>query len=205
MNIFIDAKNGKKIKEIEYLSKKENIDEDFIYKHFIKGEIVIFKNRLRDIDPVAVGKGLLTKVNANLGSSPDITDINLEIDKAKIAIDAGADAIMDLSIGEGITFFRREILKNSSVPLGTVPLYEAAAEMGFNAKSVIDMDIKDYLKVIKRQAEEGVDFMTIHSGVTLKSIESLNSQKRIVGITSRGGSILAEWMLKNKKENPLYE
>jgi phosphomethylpyrimidine synthase len=205
MNIFIDAKNGKEIDEIDYISKHENIDKDFVNENFIKGEIVILKNSLRNINPVAIGKGMSTKVNANLGSSPDLFDIDLEQEKTRVAIEAGADTIMDLSIGGDITFFRREILKNLTVPLGTVPLYEAAAEMGFKAKSVIEMDIKDYLKVVKRQAEEGVDFMTIHSGVTLKSIESLNSQKRIIGITSRGGSILAEWMLRNKKENPLYE
>ena len=172
---------------------------------FSKGEIAIFKNRLRNIKPVAVGKGLRTKINANIGSSPDMFNIDIELEKLKIAIEYGADTVMDLSTGGNIRDFRKRIIEESSVPLGTVPIYEAAVHMVNQKKSIMNMKIGDYLEVIKRQAEDGVDYMTIHSGVTMQSLESLNSQERIIGITSRGGSMLAQWISFNKKENPLYE
>jgi phosphomethylpyrimidine synthase len=125
--------------------------------------------------------------------------------KLKAAVDNGANAIMDLSTGGDLSFFRKKILENSPVPLGTVPIYEAAVRMVSQKKSLVEMTINDFLQIIQDQAEEGVDFMTIHSGVTRSSIASLKSQDRITGITSRGGSILAEWINYNKKENPLFE
>ena len=204
-NTFINSKKGIISPEIEYIAGIENLPVDQILKPFSQGEIVIFKNRLRDIKPVAVGKGLKTKINANIGSSPDLCDIDIELEKLKTAIEAGTDTIMDLSIGGDIPYFREMITKESSVPLGTVPIYEVAANMVKKRKSIMEMTIDDFLTVIKLQAEGGVDFMTIHSGVTRDSLESLNSQERIIGITSRGGSILAEWIMRNKKENPLFE
>ncbi|MFC1668784.1 phosphomethylpyrimidine synthase ThiC [Spirochaetota bacterium] len=205
MNIFKKAKDNTVTTELEYISKVEEIPMEELLEYFAKGEIAVFRNNRRDINPVAIGRGLRTKINANIGSSPDLFDLDVELEKLNVAIKAGADTIMDLSIGGNVSHFRKEILENSSVPLGTVPLYEVALDMMNKKKSLIDMTIDDFLKVIIRQAEDGVDFMTIHSGVTVKAIESLNSQERIVGITSRGGSILAEWMKKNNKENPLYE
>ncbi len=205
MNIFKKAKNNQTSPEVEFIAETEDLPLDHVMSRFAEGEIAIFKNTLRNINPVGVGKGLKTKVNANIGSSPDFFDLETELKKLDAAIQAGADTIMDLSIGGDISYFRKKITAKSSVPLGTVPLYETAVEMTRNKKSIMDMTIKDFLNVVQKQAEEGVDFMTIHSGITLQSIESLKSQKRIIGITSRGGSILAEWMALNKKENPLYE
>ncbi|PKL37661.1 MAG: phosphomethylpyrimidine synthase [Spirochaetae bacterium HGW-Spirochaetae-1] len=205
MNIFVQARQGIVTPEVNYVAGKEVLSIEHVMTHFARGEIVIFKNKKRDINPVGVGKGLTTKINANIGTSPDLFNLDTELEKLKMAVKYGADAVMDLSIGGDVTFFRRKILENSSVPLGTVPLYETAKEMTDQKKSIMEMTIKDFLKVIQRQAEEGVDFMTIHSGVTRQSVESLRSQKRIIGITSRGGSILGEWMKLNKKENPLYE
>jgi phosphomethylpyrimidine synthase len=163
------------------------------------------KNPKRSIKPVAVGAGLSTKVNANIGSSPDLFDMKIELEKLKTAEEAGADAVMDLSTGGNTPEFRRMVLEKSSIPVGTVPLYDAAVIMAAQKKSVMEMTIGDFLKIIETQAEEGVDFMTIHSGITAASLASLKSQARVTGITSRGGSIIAEWMKLNKKENPLYE
>jgi len=205
MNIFENAKKGISSPEVKYIAEKEDLSEEFVLKSLALGKIVIFKNKIRTINPLAVGSQTTTKVNANIGTSPDQFELDLELEKLKVAENAGADAVMDLSTGGDLAFFRNEILKNSAIPLGTVPLYEVAVNMSNQGKSIMDMTIDDFLDVVKKQAKEGVDFMTIHSGVTLKSIESLKSQDRIVGITSRGGSIIAEWMAKHNKENPLYE
>jgi phosphomethylpyrimidine synthase len=205
MNIFQQSKNGITAPEVEAISRYEEVPVAFVLDSFSKGEIAIFKNRLRNIKPVAVGKGLRTKINANIGSSPDMFNIETELEKLKIAIEYGADTVMDLSTGGNIRDFRKKIIQESSVPLGTVPIYEVAVSMVNQKKSIMDMKIDDYLEVIKRQAEDGVDYMTIHSGVTRQSLESLYSQERIIGIVSRGGSILSEWISINKKENPLYE
>jgi len=205
MNIFEKAKQGIVTPEVEFVAKKEDLSVEFVMEHFAAGKIAIFKNSIRDIDPVAVGKGISTKINANIGTSPDLFDLETELEKLNTAVKFGADAVMDLSVGGDVTFFRQKILEKSKVPLGTVPLYEVIKEMTDQKKSIMEMTIMDYLAIIRRQAEEGVDFMTIHSGVTRQSLESLKSQKRIVGITSRGGSILGEWIKHNGKDNPLYE
>lgn len=205
MNIFEQAKKGIITKEVEHVAAAECLDIDFVQENFAKGRIAIVKNKMRKISPVGVGAGTRTKVNANIGSSPDFFDIDTEILKLEAAINAGADAVMDLSTGGDLRFFRNEILKRSTVPIGTVPLYETACDLTKAKKSIMDLTINDLLKTIRAQAESGVDFMTIHSGVTRQSVASLKSQKRILDITSRGGAILAEWMSLNKKENPLFE
>lgn len=205
MNIFEQAKKGIITKEVEHVAAAECLDIDFVQENFARGKIAIVKNRVRNISPVGVGTGTRTKVNANIGSSPDFFDIETEILKLEAAISAGADAVMDLSTGGDLKFFRNEILKRSTVPIGTVPLYETACDLTKAKKSIMDLTINDLLKTIRAQAESGVDFMTIHSGVTRQSVASLKSQKRILDITSRGGAIIAEWMSLNKKENPLFE
>ncbi len=205
MNIFSQAKKGIVSEEVETVAKNEGLPVQQVLKDVAEGKITIFKNSKRDITPLGVGKGLTTKVNANIGTSPDMFEIETELAKLDVAVKAGADAVMDLSTGGDLTFFRKKILEKSPVPLGTVPIYEAAVRMVKQKKSMVEMTIEDFLEIIKDQAEEGVDFMTIHSGVTQASVASLHSQERIVGITSRGGSILAEWMKFNGRENPLYE
>ncbi|MFH0974156.1 MAG: phosphomethylpyrimidine synthase ThiC [Spirochaetota bacterium] len=205
MNIFQKSKQGIITPEVEAIAGYEDVPLKQVMDSFAKGEIAIFKNNKKNIKPVAVGKGLRTKINANIGSSPDMFKIDVELAKLKTAIEYGADTVMDLSTGGNIRDFRKRILEESTVPLGTVPIYEVAVHMVQQRKSIIDMKIEDYLEVIKRQAEDGVDYMTIHSGVTTESLESLNSQERIVGITSRGGSMLSQWISFNKKQNPLYQ
>ena len=205
MNIFQKAKENIISDEIKFIAEQEDLSLDFVMKHFTSGETVILKNSLRNINPVAIGKGVSTKINANIGSSPDMFVLDDEMEKLRIAVEFGADAVMDLSIGGDVTYFRRKILEKSPVPLGTVPIYEVIKELTGRKKSIMEMTIDDFLMIVERQAKEGVDFMTIHSGITKSSLESLYSQKRLVGITSRGGSILAEWIKKNNKENPLFE
>ncbi len=205
MNIFQKSKDGIISPEVEAVSRNECIPVSSVMESFSRGEIAIFKNRLRNIKPVAIGRGLRTKINANIGSSPDMFNIDIELEKLKTAIEYGADTVMDLSTGGNIREFRKRIIEESSVPLGTVPIYEVAVSMVSKKKSIIDMKIDDYLEVIEKQAEDGVDYMTIHSGVTMQSLESLRSQERIIGVTSRGGSMLSHWVSVNKKENPLYE
>ncbi len=204
MNKEINTSNWEKSGDLTAVAESEKLTIDFIREHLASGEIVILKNSKRDIAPVAVGKNLRTKVNANIGSSPDLFDMDYELKKLETAVNAGTDTVMDLSTGGDIRNFRRRITEASSIPLGTVPLYEAAVEMRKRKKSIMEMTIGDFLEIVRIQAEEGVDFMTIHSGITRDSYESLKSHERIAGIVSRGGSILAEWMKLNKSENPLY-
>jgi phosphomethylpyrimidine synthase len=204
MNRVINTENWEKSGDIKSVAELENLTSDFVKKHLASGEIVILRNSKRRIVPVAVGKNLRTKVNANIGSSPDLFKMENELQKLEAAVNAGADTIMDLSVGGDIREFRRQITEASKIPLGTVPLYEAAVEMRKQKKSIMEMTIDDYLEIVRIQAEEGVDFMTIHSGITRSSYESLKSEERVAGIVSRGGSILAEWMKLNKSENPLY-
>ena len=205
MNIFSQAKRGIISDEIKSVAEDESLPVEFIFEKFVNGQITILRNRKRKIRPVGVGCGLRTKINANIGTSPDLFSLEEELKKLKAAVESGADAVMDLSTGGDLSFFRNKIIENSPLPLGTVPIYEAAVRMVAQKKSLVELNIKDFLQIIRDQAEEGVDFMTIHSGVTRASVASLHSQQRITGITSRGGAILAEWMKFNGKENPLYE
>lgn len=205
MNLFSKAKKGIISPELLTVAESESIPSDSLLNDVKEGRVTIVKNVRRNIKPVGVGKNLRTKINANIGTSPDLFDIEIELNKLSTAVKYGADAIMDLSTGGDLSFFRKEILKNSPIPLGTVPIYEAAVRLSSKKRSICDMTINDFLEIVRLQAEEGVDFMTIHSGVTRASVESLHSQKRITGITSRGGSMLAEWIKKNNRENPLFE
>ncbi len=205
MNLLQKARQGTMAPEIEYAARTEGIEPAEALRACAAGTLVIVKNERRTIPPMAVGAGTRTKINANIGASPDLTDEAMEIEKLRTAEEAGADTIMDLSIGPGTQAMRRKLLSLTKLPLGTVPLYETAALLIEAKKSVLDLTLDDFLETIRCQAEEGVDFMTIHSGVTRESVRSLKTAERIIGITSRGGSILAEWMAYHKKENPLYE
>lgn len=204
------AKNNIITEEMRFCSEAEGVTAEQVCQDISNGYTVITKNRIRDIKPLAIGKGLKTKVNANIGSSGDNYSIKAELEKLLTAIDSGADAVMDLSTGGNIVEFRREILNNSSVPVGTVPLYEAFQPAMENNSSgglgFIDKFDPEYLfEVIERQCEEGVDFITVHCGLTLEAVRKMNQQTRIMGIVSRGGSLIAAWMIKNNRENPLYE
>ncbi len=188
---------------LNYIVKKESIGINRLKSNIAQGSAVILANKNhKNIRPVAIGKGLTTKVNANIGASS--TDLNLEAElkKLNVAVKAGADTIMDLTIADDfkdIDKIRKAIIQNCNQPLGTVPIYQVAIESG----SLKDMTIESYLKVYEKQAKEGVDFTTVHAGVTKKALELVS--KRLIPVVSRGGSFLLKWMSKNNKESFLYE
>ncbi len=197
------AKSGKYPNWLEMVAKEENIDLDLLIRLIAKGEVVVPRNILRNSEfrAKAIGKFVSTKVNANVGTSEDYINVDEEVLKAKISIEAGADAVMDLSTGGNLDKIRREIMKVVDVPFGTVPIYQAAK----GCKKVVDMDEDDFFKVVEKQAKDGVDFMTIHAGVNWNSVERLKRSKRLLGVVSRGGAITIGWMLHNQRENPYYE
>lgn len=205
MTQMTEAKKGNITPEMKAVSKYERIDVETIRRKIANGTIVIPKNVNRDTDVRGIGSGLSTKVNANIGSSSKIEDKDLEVKKAKLAVEYGADAVMDLSTGPKLNEFRKAILNAIDVPLGTVPIYEAGAHTLNANKEIIDMDEDLIFKVIESQAKEGVDFMTLHCGITKELVPKIQAQKRKMGIVSRGGTFLASWILHNDKENPLYE
>ena len=200
-----EAKKGNITKEAEIVAKFENIEIQKLIKLIAEGKVVIPKNINSNSKPCGIGSGLKTKINANIGSSSKMEDLPLEIQKAKIAVEYGADAIMDLSTGENLNEFRKEIISAVDVPIGTVPIYEAGVATQKKGKAITEMDEEDIFKAIENQAKEGVDFMTLHCGINKDLVEKLQNAKRVMGIVSRGGTFLASWILHNKKENPLFE
>jgi len=200
------AKEGRETEEMRLIARDEDESPQNIRMRIAEGTVIITRNVQREnIHPIGVGKGLRTKVNANIGTSPDVCDLNLEIEKAKIAIKYGADTIMDLSIGGSLDEIRRAILKAVNVPVGTVPIYQAAVEAARRKGSIVHMTEDDIFNTIEKHAKDGVDFMTVHCGVTKEIVEKLAKQPRLMGIVSRGGTFLAVWMLHNNEENPLYK
>jgi len=154
--------------------------------------------------PVGIGKGLRTKVNVNIGTSRDFPLLANELRKVKISLAHGADALMDLSTGGDLRKIRRAILARTPVPLGTVPIYQAAVKAIDRGGTIIDITEDDLFEAIESQAREGVDFMTVHCGLTLKAIDRLKQQGRVADVVSRGGAFHLAWMLHNGKENPFY-
>ncbi|MGM0369975.1 MAG: phosphomethylpyrimidine synthase ThiC, partial [Bacillota bacterium] len=170
------------------------------------GTIVIPANKNHQhLDPNGFGKGLATKVNANFGTAEDYQNIEAELKKLDVAVAAGADAVMDLSTGDSITETRQRILAQANVPLGTVPIYQATVECLQDDRAIVDLTVDEIFAVIEKQAQDGVDFITVHSGLTLETLRHLKDEERVTDIVSRGGSFLAGWMLHNERENPLYE
>ena len=199
------ARKGQITDEMETVAKEENIDVQKLIKRLSKGFITIPKNVNGKSVPKGIGKGLTTKINANVGSSSEMEDIEVEVQKAKIAVEYGADAVMDLSTGPHLKAVREKIMQAVDVPIGTVPIYEAAVGASEEKGAVINMDEDDMFNAIINQAKEGVDFMTIHSGITIDTVEKVKNSDRIMGIVSRGGAFLAAWILQNGEENPLYK
>ncbi len=206
MTLLTRARNGEVPPEIVQAAADEGISPERLRDAIAAGRAVIPKNRLRKSGrPVAVGEGLRVKVNANVGSSRDRADIALEMEKMRVAVAAGADAVMDLSTGGPIDAIRRAILAECPVPVGTVPVYQAAADAAGKGKSWVELSPDDFFDGIEKQARDGVDFMTVHCGVTRAALDRLVREGRRLDIVSRGGSLLAEWMSFNGKENPFFE
>jgi len=200
------ARKGEISEEMEICSGQEGVSPEFIRRGVEEGTIVLVRNnRHTSILPLAIGKGLRTKVNANIGTSQDHSDLDLELQKVKISEAAKADAIMDLSTGGDVSMIRKEIIKATSLIVGTVPIYQVATKMLNNRKSIMEMTEDDIFGAIEENGEDGVDFVTVHCGVTQRSVGCINEEGRVLGIVSRGGSILERWMSYNEKENPLYE
>lgn len=201
------ANKNKLSDEMMVIADREGIAPEEIMRSVREGSVVILKNckRRKNILPVGIGKGLKTKVNANLGTSGDLAEIPLEVEKLRVAIESGADTVMDLSTGGIVDEARRTIIENSTVPVGTVPIYQAALEAVRKGKSFVEMSPEELFDCILKHAEDGVDFMTVHCGITRHSIELLKKHPRVMGVVSRGGTLMLEWMQYNDSENPLYE
>ena len=202
----IEAQKGIITKEMEIVARDEDVSTEWLREKIASGRIVIPVNRNhRGVKPVGIGEGLRIKVNTNLGTSSDHIDLEEELRKLEVSIQAGTDAVMDLSTGGDIDAIRKEIIRHAPIPVGTVPIYEAAIEAAKKRNALAKMRVEDLFEVIERQAEEGVDFMTLHCGVTRNTVERLKRSHRLLGVVSRGGSFLIEWMVYNGQENPLYE
>jgi len=199
------AKMGQITEEMRIVAKEEDETPERICKRVAAGSVVITRNIEREnVIPIGIGEGLHTKINANVGTSADLCDLSLEVEKAKIAVKYGADTVMDLSTSGNLDEIRRAILNAVSVPIGTVPIYQTAIEATKNKGAIIHMDEDDIFNTIERHAKDGVDFMTVHCGVTQQIIKRIARHPRLMGIVSRGGTFLAAWILHHKKENPLY-
>jgi phosphomethylpyrimidine synthase len=200
MSLSVISENIKRVAEDEGL--KPTLLEEGVKK----GTIVILKNKNHDwAKPVGVGKGLKTKINVNLGTSPDMVDLNLELGKVGLAMELGADTVMDLSTGGDVRNLRIAVLKESKIPVGTVPIYEAVCKLAQDGKSLLDLTKESLFSVIEDHLKSGVDFLTVHCGLTTRAIPIIERRKRTTGIVSRGGSFLYRWMKHHHKENPLYE
>lgn len=205
MNQIEAARENKKTEEMGFIAKKEAIALSALKKDIANGHTVIFRSKKRKTKKYcAIGKGLTTKVNVNIGTSPSLVDLKEEGRKIEISERYGADTIMDLSTGGDIDGIRKFILAETDLPVGTVPIYQAAIEAKEKYGDMNRMTADDLFNVIERHAEDGVDFMTVHCGITLANIKLLVKHPRVTGIVSRGGALLCSWMRKNKKENPLF-
>jgi phosphomethylpyrimidine synthase len=190
--------------EMKGAAEAEGVEPDALERLLQQGRVVIpFNPRHVSAEPKAIGEGMSVKINANIGTSRDVVDVAQELEKVRVAIGFGADAVMDLSTGGNIEDIRRRVLRESKVPVGTVPIYEAmcrAAERG----DPLGMSDDDLFKTIEQHAKDGVDFMTVHCGVTQGTAETLKTSERVTGVVSRGGAMLVAWMHENGVENPLF-
>ncbi|MFT9496587.1 phosphomethylpyrimidine synthase ThiC [Anaerosolibacter sp.] len=199
------ARRGIITKEMEAAAALEGMSPELLREGIAKGEIVLPCNiNHKGIRPIAVGKGLSTKVNANIGTSDAYPEIEKELEKLKAAIGAGAHSVMDLSTGGDIDQSRKVILQASPVMVGTVPLYQALVDAEEKGRGMVEMTAEDIFHAVEKHCQDGADFITVHCGVTLEVIEALRNNGRVMDIVSRGGSFMTAWMLHNKKENPLY-
>jgi len=194
------AKRGTITEEMRYVAAVEGVEPEDLRRRVASGAAIIPKNLHHDFNPIGVGQGLSTKINANIGTSGHHQQLHEELEKLKMAVQCGAEMVMDLSTGDDLDGVRREILRRCPVILGTVPIYQAVADRG----SVHDLTADSLFDVIDKHARDGVDFVTVHCGVTREAVRRLDADGRIAGIVSRGGSMLASWMARTGEENPLF-
>lgn len=191
---------------ISGIAKQEAVAAESLRRNIEAGTCVIPNNAKRQIQkPCAIGRGTRTKVNVNLGTSTDKSRLDAELRKLELSVALGADTVMDLSLGGNIKKILAAVLKNSPLPVGTVPIYEAAMRAQKRSRTFLELDPDEIFDVLEEQAEAGVDFFTVHCGITTKNVEIFFKTPRILDIVSRGGAILVNWMKKNRRENPLFE
>ncbi|MHB8792354.1 MAG: phosphomethylpyrimidine synthase ThiC [Thermoleophilia bacterium] len=199
-------KDGNMPETLLSVSKNEQISPELLAEDILSGKTVVpSANSGRIIKPTGIGKGLRTKVNANIGASSEAVSLDDEIGKLGAAVQAGADAVMDLSCGGDVRSLRRALLAECDIPFGTVPIYEATVAARDASGSMVGMDIDFLMSIIEGQAAEGVDFMTIHAGLTRSSLDELQAQGRLMDVVSRGGAFMIAWMLHHDRENPFFE
>jgi phosphomethylpyrimidine synthase len=201
------ARQGIVTDKMKRAAAAEGIDPELLRQRIAAGTAIICHN-VRHVNgaPLAVGQGLRTKVNANIGTSRDDTSIDKELEKARVAVAAGADAIMDLSTGGPVDEIRRAIIAETGACIGSVPLYQAALDaVNRQKKAIVDMTVEDIFAGIVKHLDDGVDFITVHCGVTRATVERMDREGRIMDVVSRGGSFTVEWMAHNQAENPLFE
>ncbi len=204
----LQALAGCETAEMRRVAERESVTTAVLMNALAEGSVVIPANpRHKMLDAQGIGSALRTKVNANIGTSIGSPGIEYEMKKLSTALEAGADAVMDLSSSntDDIIEMRRRVVALSPVPVGTVPVYEVAVQAREKQGRAIDFGIDDLFRAVQRQAEDGVDFITVHCGLTREAVERLKNQTRVAGIVSRGGALIAAWMCHNRKENPLYE
>ena len=197
------ARNGQTTPEMEYVARRENLAVELIRDEVAVGRMVIPANRqhvAQALEPMAIGIAAKCKINANIGNSAVTSNVDSELEKLHTAVHHGADTVMDLSTGKDIDNIRRQIIAKSPVPIGTVPIYQMLEELGGNIE---DMTSQHFLDMVEHQAKQGVDYMTIHCGVLMEHLHL--TTRRVTGIVSRGGSLIAKWMMAHRKQNPLYE
>src|ERR1700722_10622983 len=194
------ARQGVITQEMEYIAKREHVTGELIRSEVARGRMIIPANiHHTNLEPMCIGVASSCKINANIGNSATTSNIDEELGKLRYSVKYGADTVMDLSTGGDIPEIRKAIIANSPVPIGTVPIYEALSRV----RRVEDLNIGVLLEVIEEQAQQGVDYMTIHAALLVQYVPL--AAKRITGCDNRGGAILAEWMVKNHRQNMLYE
>ncbi|MGA7075409.1 MAG: phosphomethylpyrimidine synthase ThiC [Halobacteriota archaeon] len=199
MTLLTEAKKGL-TDDIRNVAESEGIASERLRRNIASGRTVILKNATHDVAAIGIGEALRAKVNANIGTSIDYVEKSEELAKAQIALEFGADTVMDLSTGGDLDSIRREILQEVQAPIGTVPIYQAA----MRRDAVVSMTTDDMFDTVRKHARDGVDFMTIHAGVNLKSLEVLKKSTRLMGVVSRGGAFTIAWMIHNDEDNPFY-
>jgi phosphomethylpyrimidine synthase len=200
------ARKGVTTHEMKAVAEKEQVDVQWLKETIATGRIVIPANVNREgRQACGIGEGLSVKVNANIGTSSDKVDLDEELAKLEVCIEAGADTIMDLSTGGDIDLCRKKIMAHSPLTVGTVPIYQAVVETLNQGEGLVHLTVDKIFEGIEKHVADGVDFITVHCGLTLGALEQLKEQGRVTDIVSRGGAFLTTWMLHHELENPLYE
>ena len=204
MGLIEDARHGIITEEMRAVAAAEGVTEDFVRRGVAEGHIVIPVSPYRKVKICGIGEGLRTKVNASIGTSSDIVDVDMEVEKARQAERAGADTLMELSTGGDFVEIRRRVIEATTLSVGSVPLYQAFIEAARKYGAVVHMEEDDLFRITEEQAKLGTNFMAIHTGINYETMKRLKNQGRHGGLVSRGGAFMTAWMLHNEKENPLY-